>query len=264
MSDVVAMERVGTTGLIALNNPPVNAASAALRKGVWDAVETLEAEPGIDIIALYGTGRSFIAGADIREFGKPPADPWLPALCRRIEECTTPVLSILHGAALGGGLEVALATHARIALPGIVIGLPEVTLGILPGAGGTQRTPRLIGIPAALELITSGKHISADTALSLGLVDRIADGPPAIWPCKLPVMCATAPCPPAAAPIWSPPPMRPPSPRPPPGCKRPRPIFSPPIAASKPLPQAFCHWRKGWRSNGPCSRTAWTARNAPG
>ncbi|RMA41142.1 3-hydroxyacyl-CoA dehydrogenase [Rhodophyticola porphyridii] len=178
MNDVVHLERVGATGLIGLNNPPVNAASHALRQAILEAVETLEADPEIDVIALYGKGRSFIAGADIREFGKPPKDPWLPALCNRLEACAKPVISVLHGAALGGGLEVALGTHARIAVPGVAIGLPEVTLGIIPGAGGTQRTPRLTGIPAALDLITTGRHIDAEQALALGLVDRIATGDP--------------------------------------------------------------------------------------
>ncbi|MBO6603032.1 MAG: enoyl-CoA hydratase/isomerase family protein, partial [Roseicyclus sp.] len=119
MNDVVHLERVGATGLIGLNNPPVNAASHALRQAILEAVEALEADPKIDVIALYGKGRSFIAGADIREFGKPPKDPWLPALCNRLEACAKPVISVLHGAALGGGLEVALATHARIAVPGV-------------------------------------------------------------------------------------------------------------------------------------------------
>ncbi len=178
MADVVSIERVGPIGLIALDNPPVNAAGHGLRAGLVEAVETLEAEDGIAVIGLYGAGRTFIAGADIREFGKPPRDPWLPEVCNRLESCAKPIVSVLHGAALGGGLEVAMATHARVAVPGVRLGLPEVTLGILPGAGGTQRTPRLVGVKAALELATTGKHIGAEEALELGLVDRVMAGEP--------------------------------------------------------------------------------------
>lgn len=178
INGVVRVELDGPVGLIALNNPPVNAASHALRTGIWQAVEALAAEPGIKVIVLYGEGRTFIAGADIREFGKPPADPWLTELCSFLEDCATPVVCILHGTTLGGGLEVALASHARVALEGTKIGLPEVTLGILPGAGGTQRAPRLAGIKTALDLITSGKPVSADAALESGLIDRISSGQP--------------------------------------------------------------------------------------
>jgi Enoyl-CoA hydratase/carnithine racemase len=103
MADVVSIERVGPIGLIALDNPPVNAAGHGLRAGLVEAVETLEAEDGIAVIGLYGAGRTFIAGADIREFGKPPRDPWLPEVCNRLESCAKPIVSVLHGAALGGG-----------------------------------------------------------------------------------------------------------------------------------------------------------------
>lgn len=178
INDVVSIDRQGGIALVALNNPPVNAASHAVRSGLWQAIETLQTEPEIKVIAIYGEGRTFIAGADIREFGKPPRDPWLPDLCNFIEDCKTPVVCVLHGTTLGGGLEVALASHARVALAGTKVGLPEVSLGILPGAGGTQRAPRLAGIKAALDLITSGKPISANQALEQGLIDQIADGAP--------------------------------------------------------------------------------------
>ncbi|WP_306142669.1 3-hydroxyacyl-CoA dehydrogenase NAD-binding domain-containing protein [Roseibium sp. MMSF_3412] len=178
INDVVSIERQGPIALVALNNPPVNAASHAVRSGVWNAIETLQEDADVKVIALYGEGRTFIAGADIREFGKPPQDPWLPDLCNFIEDSKTPVVCVLHGTTLGGGLEVALASHVRVALPGTRVGLPEVTLGILPGAGGTQRAPRLAGIPASLELITSGKPIPAETALDQGLIDRISAGSP--------------------------------------------------------------------------------------
>jgi 3-hydroxyacyl-CoA dehydrogenase len=178
MADVVKVSVEGPVGLVAIANPPVNAASAAVRAGLVAALDTLEADPAVAAIALYGDGRSFIAGADIREFGQPPADPWLPELCDRIERCGKPIVAVLHGAALGGGLEVALAAHARVALPGVTLGFPEVGLGILPGAGGTQRTPRLIGQRAALDLITTGRRIGAQEAADLGLIDRIDEGPP--------------------------------------------------------------------------------------
>ncbi|MEM8880506.1 MAG: 3-hydroxyacyl-CoA dehydrogenase NAD-binding domain-containing protein [Pseudomonadota bacterium] len=178
MTEVVVTEIIGAVGLIALQNPPVNAAGAALRAGLVAAIETLECDPDIRAIALYGVGRSFIAGADIKEFGKPPSEPLLPDVCNRLEASTKPSVAVLHGAALGGGLEVAISAHARVALPGVQLGFPEVTLGIIPGAGGTQRAPRLIGIPAALDLITTGRRIGPEEALSLGLIDRIETGAP--------------------------------------------------------------------------------------
>ena len=173
---VVTIENVGEIALIAVDNPPVNAASQALRAGLKQAIEDLDGK--VKAIAIYGRGRSFIAGADIREFGKPPKSPSLPDVCNRIEACTTPVVAILHGVALGGGLEVALSAHARVVAGKVGVGFPEVTLGILPGAGGTQRTPRLTGIAPALDLITSGRRIDAEEALKLGLVDRIETGAP--------------------------------------------------------------------------------------
>lgn len=178
VNDVVSVEKRGAIALIALNNPPVNAASHALRQGIQQAVEALQKDPNVEAIGLYGEGRTFIAGADIREFGKPPQDPWLPDLCNFLEGCDTPIVCVLHGTALGGGLEVAMSCHARIAIPGTKAGLPEVTLGILPGAGGTQRAPRLAGIAASLDLITSGKPIAAEKALEVGLIDKIQDGSP--------------------------------------------------------------------------------------
>ena len=178
VNDVVSIERQGDLAVIALDNPPVNAASHAIRSGLWQAVDSLQNDATIKAIAIYGKGRTFIAGADIKEFGKPPLGPWLPDLCNFLENSATPIVCILHGTTLGGGLEVALACHARVALAGTKVGLPEVSLGILPGAGGTQRAPRLAGIKAALDMITSGKPISADKALEHGLIDRIDDGDP--------------------------------------------------------------------------------------
>ncbi|WMS41202.1 3-hydroxyacyl-CoA dehydrogenase NAD-binding domain-containing protein [Acuticoccus sp. MNP-M23] len=174
----VTTERVGRIGLVAIDNPPVNAASHAVRAGIASAIDALAADDGVDAIALYGVGRTFIAGADIREFGKPPQSPGLTQVCSHIEACAKPVVALIHGTTLGGGLEIALGCHARVALPGTQVGFPEVTLGLIPGAGGTQRAPRLTGIKAALDLITSGKRIDADAALTLGLIDRLGEGPP--------------------------------------------------------------------------------------
>ncbi|MEO9772710.1 3-hydroxyacyl-CoA dehydrogenase NAD-binding domain-containing protein [Roseibium sp.] len=178
INDAVSFELTGAAGLIAIDNPPVNAASHSVRTGIRQAVEALQDMSAVKVIAIYGKGRTFIAGADIREFGKPPLDPWLPELCNFLEISDTPIVCVLHGTTLGGGLEVALACHARVALKGTRVGLPEVTLGILPGAGGTQRVPRLAGIRTALDMITGGKPVSAEDALASGLIDRISEGDP--------------------------------------------------------------------------------------
>jgi 3-hydroxyacyl-CoA dehydrogenase len=174
-ADVVTRELRGKVLLVTIDHAPVNALSADVRRGLLAAIEAADAQPAVQAVLIIGAGRNFIAGADIREFGKPPAPPSLPDVCNRIEACAKPVIAALHGAALGGGLEVALAAHYRIAVEGAKLGLPEVQLGLLPGAGGTQRTPRLIGAPAALDLILSGRHASAKEALALGLIDRLGD-----------------------------------------------------------------------------------------
>ncbi|WP_175180026.1 enoyl-CoA hydratase/isomerase family protein, partial [Achromobacter denitrificans] len=160
--------------VVTIDHPPVNALSAAVRADLAAAIRDAQADPQVRAIVLTGAGKNFIAGADIREFGKPPQPPILPDLCNQIEASAKPVVAVLHGAALGGGLEVALAAHYRIALPGARLGLPEVTLGLLPGAGGTQRAPRLMGAQAALDLMLSGKHLSAEAARDAGLVDALA------------------------------------------------------------------------------------------
>ncbi|MEE9588540.1 MAG: 3-hydroxyacyl-CoA dehydrogenase NAD-binding domain-containing protein [Hyphomicrobiaceae bacterium] len=161
--------------IITIDNPPVNALSQGVRAGLLAAINTARADETAKAVLLVGHGRTFIAGADIREFGKPPQPPSLPDVIQEIENCPMPVIAVLHGAALGGGLEVALGCHYRIALEGTKLGLPEVTLGILPGAGGTQRMPRLVGVEAALDLITSGRHVGAAEALRLGFIDEVAE-----------------------------------------------------------------------------------------
>ncbi|RWB51021.1 MAG: 3-hydroxyacyl-CoA dehydrogenase, partial [Mesorhizobium sp.] len=169
----VTRELRGKVLLVTIDHPPVNALSADVRRGLLSAIEAADSDASVEAVLLVGAGRNFIAGADIREFGKPPVPPSLPEVCNRIEACTKPVVAALHGAALGGGLEVALAAHYRIAVEGARLGLPEVQLGLLPGAGGTQRAPRLIGAQAALDLMLSGRHASAKEALAWGLVDRL-------------------------------------------------------------------------------------------
>lgn len=175
MSNPVLMEVVDDIAVIAIANPPVNALSHAVRSGLDAAFAEIARRDDVKAVVIYGTDRTFIAGADIREFGKPPHEPFLPDLINRIEACTVPVVAALHGTALGGGLEVALGAHYRVAVPNARFGLPEVTLGILPGAGGTQRLPRLAGVEFALEAITSGRQISADEAQKTGVIDRISD-----------------------------------------------------------------------------------------
>jgi 3-hydroxyacyl-CoA dehydrogenase len=175
MSDPVRLSRENDIAIVTADNPPVNALSHAVRAGLKAAFQQAEAA-GCKAIVLNCAGRTFFAGADISEFGKPPAEPWLPQLLQTIENSTVPVVAAIHGTALGGGLETAMACHYRIAAPDAKLGLPEVALGLLPGAGGTQWAPRLIGVQAALDLMLSGKPIGAAQAREAGLVDRIADG----------------------------------------------------------------------------------------
>ena len=162
--------------VVTIDSPPVNATSASVRAGLLAAVEAANADAGIAALVLTGAGKIFIGGADIREFGQPAVDPILPDVISAIENSGKVVVAAINGAALGGGLEVALGAHARIAAPSASLGLPEVKLGLVPGAGGTQRLPRLIGADKALDMITSGRALKAQDALSVGLVDRIAAG----------------------------------------------------------------------------------------
>ncbi|MEO0324793.1 MAG: 3-hydroxyacyl-CoA dehydrogenase NAD-binding domain-containing protein [Myxococcota bacterium] len=175
----VTSETRGRRVVLWLDNPPVNALGHGLRAALLAALETADGDADVDGIVLAGRGRAFIAGADIREFGQPPQDPWLPDLLTRLEALATPVVAAMHGVALGGGLETALACHYRVAGPAARLGLPEVSLGLMPGAGGTQRLPRLLGLDAALTMMTSGRPKNAVAARELGLVDALATGPSA-------------------------------------------------------------------------------------
>ncbi len=176
MPEVVLFSKVGNIGLITVNNPPVNALSQAVRAGIQDGVTKGLADSEVAVMIILCEGRTFIAGADIREFGKPLLEPSLPKVVLCIEDSPKPVIAAIHGTALGGGLEIALGCHFRLALAGAKLGLPEVKLGLLPGAGGTQRLPRLVGVEAALEMIVSGNPISATKAKSLGVLDEIVEG----------------------------------------------------------------------------------------
>ena len=147
----------------------------ACRDGIIAALEKGEADPKVKAMVMIGAGRSFIAGADIRQFGKPRATP-AKRTYDVLDQGKKPVVAAIHGYALGGGLENALACHYRIAVPTAKVGLPEVLIGILPGGGGTQRLPRLIGPKAALEMIVSGRHVPADEAKALGIIDEIVPG----------------------------------------------------------------------------------------
>ena len=173
---VVTTARQGAILVVTIANPPVNALGVAVRQGLAAAMATVQTDAAVAAVLLVGSGKVFIAGADIREFGKPAQPPSLPEICRSIEGCSKPVVAAIHGAALGGGLEVAMSAHYRLALPAAKLGLPEVNLGLLPGSGGTQRAPRLMGVKAAAELMLSGKHLSAKAALAAGLVDQLAEG----------------------------------------------------------------------------------------
>ena len=165
----------GDVATVTINSPPVNALSQAVRDGLKRGVEAAEANDAVKAIVIICAGRTFIAGADITEFGKPPAPPYLPDVLDRIENASKPVVAALHGTALGGGFEVALTAHYRIAVPSAKCGLPEIKLGLIPGAGGTQRLPRLVGVEKALDIILSGTPFGAREAKEWGVVDELAE-----------------------------------------------------------------------------------------
>ena len=172
----ISTARHGDVLVVTSNNPPVNALGAAVRQGLVAAIEEAEGDDAIKAVVIRCEGQTFFAGADITEFGKPPVMPWLPSVVDTIENCSKPVVAAIHGTALGGGLEVALGCHYRVAVRDAKLGVPEVKLGLLPGAGGTQRLPRVAGVQKALEMVTSGAMISAKDAVDVGLVDRIVEG----------------------------------------------------------------------------------------
>lgn len=172
---VVDLSVVDRVAVVAVNSPPVNALSSNVRDGIFNAVEAANKDGSVDAIVLMCEGKTFIAGADITEFGKPPSGASLGEVQRAIETSGKPVIAAIHGTALGGGFEVALVCHYRIAVPSAKLGLPEVNLGLLPGAGGSQRLPRIVGPELALELLTSGTHIPAKEALKQGVLDELVE-----------------------------------------------------------------------------------------
>jgi 3-hydroxyacyl-CoA dehydrogenase len=175
INPVVELRRDGEIAVLTVNSPPVNALSAQVREGIVEGIRTANSDAGIKAVVLHCEGRTFFAGADISEFGKPPKRPMLPEVVDFIEASSKPVVAALHGTALGGGLETALACHYRVAVPSAKCGFPEVKLGLLPGAGGTQRLPRLVGPERALEMVTSGAPVSAKAAKEMGIVDELVD-----------------------------------------------------------------------------------------
>jgi 3-hydroxyacyl-CoA dehydrogenase len=172
----ISTRRHGDVLIVTSNNPPVNALGAAVRQGLVAAIEEAEADEAVKAVVIRCEGQTFFAGADITEFGKPPVMPWLPTVVDAIENCSKPVVAAIHGTALGGGLEIALGCHYRVAVPSAKLGVPEVKLGLLPGAGGTQRLPRVAGVQKALEMVTSGTPIGAKEACEIGLIDRLIEG----------------------------------------------------------------------------------------
>ena len=176
MAEVVSYRREGRIALITVDNPPVNALSLPVRAGLAQAFTQFAADGDAAAAVLICAGRTFIAGADITEFDKPIEEPWLPKVIHQIEDCAKPVIAAIHGTALGGGLETAMGCHYRVAVPTAQVGLPEVSLGLLPGATGTQRLPRLIGVKNALDAMISGRPLPAKKALELGAIDHLVDG----------------------------------------------------------------------------------------
>src|SRR5580704_17969054 len=176
LSELVSLRNEGDVAVITIDNPPVNALSHAMRSALVEALSQARADAGVKAIVIVCAGRTFIAGADIAEFGKPVRAPTTLDVIAAIEASEKPVVAALHGTPLGGGLEVALACHYRVAAPGTRPGLPEIKLGLMPGAGGTQRLPRLIGMDKVMGMILSGDQISATEAREAGLVDAVVEG----------------------------------------------------------------------------------------
>lgn len=175
MNQSVRMDIQGNIAIVEVANPPVNALSHEVRLGLQSSIAKAIKDPKVEAIVILGSDKVFIAGADIREFGQAPQAPILPDLINEIEASSKLIVAAIHGVALGGGLEVALGAHYRVALSSAQLGLPEVTLGLLPGAGGTQRLPRLVPVVDAIKMITNGDSVSASQAHELGLVDRVIE-----------------------------------------------------------------------------------------
>src|SRR5205823_2740634 len=179
--DLVTVTRDGDVGVLTINNPPVNALSPGVPEGIVAGVEALAKDAAVRAIVLIGGGRTFIAGADIKEFGKITSgqrrdDIGIAKLLLALEDCPKPVIAAIHGTAFGGGLETAMACHYRVGVAAAQVGQPEVKLGLIPGAGGTQRLPRLAGVAKAAEMCASGEPAKASDALAAGILDRVVEG----------------------------------------------------------------------------------------
>src|SRR5271165_1321431 len=175
-NNIVTVSLDGDVAVITINNPPVNTITAAVREGLFTAIADIRAQPGIAAVVLVCEGSTFFSGADISEFAGPPKEAEYRDLFRQLEQLPVPVVAGMHGVVMGGGLEIALACHYRVALPGTRFGLPEVTLGIIPGAGGTQRMPRLIGAEKTLDLIIAGRPVDVATGITWGFIDAEVTG----------------------------------------------------------------------------------------
>ena len=182
MTELAKLTRAGDVGVITLNNPPVNALSTAVAEQILDAVETLRGDESVRAVVLIGGGRAFCGGADINKFGQitsgqvPAAASPIPRLLEAVEQFPKPVVCAIHGFAFGGGLELAMACHYRVAVATAQVGQPEVKIGLIPGAGGTQRLPRLAGVALAAEMCAGGNPVAAAEACDAGILDRIVAG----------------------------------------------------------------------------------------
>jgi len=180
MTDLVQLTKDNNIAVITINNPPVNALSPGVPEGISEALDQIARDGNVAAAVLIGGGRTFVAGADIKEFGKmtsgKPRGAGLLKLLLKIEDSRKPVVVAIHGTAFGGGLELAMAGHYRVAVSGAQVGQPEVKLGLIPGAAGTQRLPRLAGVAKAVEMCTGGNPVKADEALKFGIIDRIMEG----------------------------------------------------------------------------------------
>ncbi len=181
MSELVNLSKDGDIAVVTINNPPVNALSPGVPEGILESVQAAEKDDSVKGIVLIGGGRTFIAGADIKEFGKITAGKkergvGFNEILKVVEDCSKPIVAAVHGTAFGGGLETAMACHYRVAVPSAKVGQPEVKLGIIPGAGGTQRLPRLAGAAVAAEMCAFGNPISAAQAFETGIVDKVIEG----------------------------------------------------------------------------------------
>src|SRR5215471_6371286 len=181
MTELVRFSVASGVAVITIDNPPVNALSPGVPEGLSAFIHKAGEDPSVSAVVIIGAGRTFVAGADIKQLeehahGRGSGAPNLHELLKRIEDCPKPVVIALHGTALGGGLELAMAGHYRVASPDAQVGQPEVNLGIIPGAEGTQRLPRLVGVAAAIDMLVSGKPVKAPEALRRGIIDKIIEG----------------------------------------------------------------------------------------